>query len=217
MAFKTCLQYSGIFLIGFTLTIGGALLFNYDTTQDSPEVIKPLGTQHNKNSSDTHKSQVAPTQTRDNDGKNSVNSIVDADTLSEEVIESEATRNDKPIDPAHVASDTAISEDAAKTETSGMKFTREQAIEHLMLVTGMSRDQIESGHLYLGDGSVDPTHLGISTPSGGKKITITSKAEAQAIISHLESKADASSNPMIDYLKNIEFDGDVRFEVHMSD
>ena len=61
------------------------------------------------------------------------------------------------------------------------------------------------------------SNLGISIPSGGMKKTITTKAEAQAIISYLESKGDASKNPMIDYLKNIDFDGNVRVEVHIPD
>ena len=94
-----------------------------------------------------------------------------------------------------------MSESDSKTQTSEMTFTREQAIEHLMIVTGMSRDQIESGHLDVGDAGVDLKDLGIFTSSVGMKKTITSKSDAKAMITHLKSKGDATSDVMADFLK----------------
>lgn len=121
-----------------------------------------------------------------------------------------------------------VDHDSDKNEVDIDKPSHDAADKYQAKIDEMKK-QIPDGEIVINNVDdpidIDPleinnailSNLGISIPSGGIKKTITTNAEAQAIISYLESKGDASKNPMIDYLKNIDFDGNVRVEVHIPD
>lgn len=228
MSFKKLVIYIGVFLIGFCVTVCSLILYFEHTSEN--EVNNPIKVKENLN--------VSPAKRKSTNNDNAI--VGNSDTRSNVHEDNKPTKekeqvsnndsiveDEEPIKSVEVSpSNSDNSEQITDNDTQNTVFTREQAIEHLAFITGMSRDQIENGNFYFGSGDkldIDKLNkeildnIGIRIPSGGIYTTATSKSDAKRIISEMESKGDQSNSAMTDFLKSIDFDDNTRVKVSIAD